>query len=72
MGDKDHKKKKSGPLPGESKIIYQDGDRERYIYGRIVKESDWGIMLKRNNGTYRFAWDKIKRIDEPSTPTVRS
>ena len=55
-----------------SLVVFTDGNRNRGLWGTIISRNDWGIVLKHKNGTYRFAWSKIKRIDEPSTPTVQS
>lgn len=56
-----------------SLVIYTDGDRDRGLWGTVITKNDWGIVLECNDGTYRFAWSKIKRIDEPSTtPVARS
>ncbi len=55
-----------------SLVVYSDGDRDRGMWGTIISKNDWGIVLEQANRKFRFAWSKIKRIDEPSTPTVRS
>ncbi len=50
---------------GESKVVYNDGDRVRAIRGRILGESEDGLflILQRRDGKIQIAKSAILKIE---------